>query len=72
MTKSRSVRPFVLKRIGKVEYEGNCAHDVPVLGLFAEQTQIDLKYRLEEPHVGTLVETDLMLPDVDNKNFRRR
>lgn len=31
--------------------------------------QIDFKHRLEKTHVGTLVQANLVFPDVDNKDF---
>ena len=42
-----------------------------VLGLLAEQHEVDLEDGLEEAHVGALVKADLMLPEVDNENFGR-
>jgi hypothetical protein len=37
----------------------------------SEQTEIDLEHGLEKAHISTLVETNLMLPQVDDKDFRR-
>lgn len=33
--------------------------------------QVDLKDRLEQPHVGALVQADLVLPDVDDEHLAR-
>ena len=40
-----------------------------VLGLLAEESEVDLEDGLEEPHVGALVEADLVLPEVDDEDF---
>lgn len=34
--------------------------------VFQKQTEVDLKDGFEESHVGTLVQADLVFPDVDN------
>lgn len=40
--------------------------------VFEEQLQIHLKYCLQQTHVGTLVQTDLMFPDVDDQHLACR
>lgn len=40
-----------------------------LLLVLEEQLQVDLKNGLEKTHVGTLVQTDLVLPDIDDQNF---
>lgn len=40
-----------------------------VLVVLEEQLQVDLEDSLEQTHVGTLVQTDLVFPDVDNQNL---
>lgn len=37
--------------------------------LILEELQIDFKDSLEQSHVGTLIKTDLMLPQVENDDF---
>lgn len=44
--------------------------DLALLLRSEEQRKVDLKDRLEQPHVGTLVQSDLVLPDVDDQDFR--
>lgn len=34
-----------------------------------EESEVDLKDRLEQSHVGSLVETDLVLPNVDDEDL---
>jgi hypothetical protein len=46
--------------------------NVPVRGIFAEETEVDLEDGLEQSHVSTLVETDLVLPEIDDEYFRGR
>lgn len=41
-----------------------------VRGGFTEQAQVDLKHRLEQTHVRTLIQTNLVFPKVDNKHLR--
>jgi len=36
----------------------------------AKQLQVDLKHSLEQAHVGSIVKTDLVLPQVHNQDFR--
>ena len=43
--------------------------DLPIRSLLAEETEVDFEYSLEETHVGTLVETNLVFPQVDYKHF---
>lgn len=43
-----------------------------VLLVLQEQLQVDLKHSLEQTHVCALVQTDLVLPDVDNQDFTGR
>jgi hypothetical protein len=40
-----------------------------VLVVLEEQLQVDLEDGLEQAHVGTLVQTDLVFPDVDNQDL---
>jgi hypothetical protein len=40
-----------------------------VLVVLEEQLQVDLEDGLEQTHVGTLVQTDLVFPDVDNQDL---
>lgn len=59
-----------------------CARDVSlvaypgyqrdILLVLEEQLQVDLEHRLEQPHVCTLVQADLVLPDVHNQDLARR
>ena len=41
----------------------------PVCGLLAEQAEVDLKYSLEQTHIGALVESNLMFPQVDKEHL---
>jgi hypothetical protein len=43
-----------------------------VLAVFDEQLQVDFKNGLEKAHVGALVQTNLVFPDVDNEDFAGR
>jgi hypothetical protein len=43
---------------------------VPVHSLLSEKAKIDLKHGLEETHIGTLIKTDLVLPEVDDQDLR--
>jgi hypothetical protein len=40
-----------------------------VLVVLEEQLQVDLEDGLEQAHVGTLVQTNLVFPDVDNQDL---
>jgi hypothetical protein len=44
---------------------------VHTLAVLDEQLQVDLKDRLQQAHVGALVQADLVLPDVDNQDLAR-
>lgn len=44
---------------------------IPIHLLLAEQTQVDLEHRLQQTHVSTLVQADLVLPHVHNQDLRR-
>src|SRR4051812_12250489 len=46
-------------------------HKQNLLPVLQEQLQVDLKHSLEQAHVCALVQTNLVLPDVDNQNFAR-
>ena len=56
----------------------NCQHGVQrprmlyVLAVLDEQLQIDLKHRFQQAHVRALVQSNLVLPDVDNENLTCR
>jgi hypothetical protein len=75
MTNMSSVFSFPLSkrpsrvRTLRVKLQRSLDEDVRGLRL-AEQTEVDLEDRLEQAHVGTLVESDLVLPDVDEQNLR--
>ena len=43
---------------------------LPVWRLLPEQTQVHFEDGLEETHIRALVQTDLVLPEVDYQNFR--
>lgn len=43
---------------------------VRVRGIFTEEAEVDLEDRFEQSHVSTLVETDLVLPEIDDGDFR--
>jgi hypothetical protein len=43
-----------------------------VLFAFPKQPQVDLKNGLEEAHVGALIQSDLMLPQIDDKDLQDR
>ena len=43
-----------------------------VLAVLDEQLQVDLEHRLQQTHVRALVQSNLVLPDVDNEDFARR
>ena len=43
-----------------------------VLAVLDEQLQVDLEHRLQQTHVGALVQSNLVLPDVDNEDFTCR
>jgi hypothetical protein len=43
---------------------------LPFLLRTQEQPQVNLENRLQQPHVGALVKSDLMLPDVDDEDLR--
>ena len=70
MTKSKRVFWFVLTNSvnNEVGRRGR-SKDAPVGGGPTEQPQVNLKHRLEETHVRALVQTDLMLPQVDNEHL---
>lgn len=40
--------------------------------VFDKQLKIDFKHGLEQAHIGTLVQSDLVFPDVDNQDFAGR
>lgn len=40
-----------------------------ILLVLEEELEVDFKDGLQEPHVGTLVQTDLVLPDVDEQDL---
>lgn len=42
------------------------------LFIFQEELQVDLENSLQKPHIGALVQTDLVLPDIDNQNLACR
>ena len=42
-----------------------------VRGGFTEQAQVDLKHRLEQTHVRTLIQPNLVFPHVDDEHLRR-
>jgi hypothetical protein len=42
-----------------------------VLAVFDEELQIDFEDGLEQAHVGTLVQSDLVFPDVDDEDLAR-
>jgi len=46
--------------------------NVPVRGIFAKEAKINLEDGLEQSHVGALVKTALVLPEVDDEYFRGR
>jgi hypothetical protein len=70
MTKKRSDRGVELwkKKVRrlKTKTKSRC---VFVLVVLEEQLQVDLEDGLEQTHVGTLVQTDLVFPDVDNQDL---
>ena len=43
----------------------------PIRRLLTEQSQVNFEYSLEKPHVGSLVQANLVLPDIYNKDFGR-
>jgi hypothetical protein len=42
-----------------------------VLAVFDEELQVDFEDGLEQAHVGTLVQSDLVFPDVDDEDLAR-
>jgi hypothetical protein len=42
-----------------------------ILLVLQEQLQVDLKDSLQQSHVGSLVQSNLMFPDVDNEDLTR-
>lgn len=40
-----------------------------LLFIFQKQLQVDFKHRLEQAHVGSLVQANLVFPDVDQENL---
>ena len=46
--------------------------NVPVRGIFTEEAEVDLEDRFEQSHVSTLIKTDLVLPEIDDEDFRGR
>ena len=42
-----------------------------VLSQLSKQPKVHLKHHLEEPHVGDLVQSDLVLPQVDQEHLGR-
>jgi hypothetical protein len=53
------------------EWKLEPVENIPIWCFLSEETEIDLEYSLEQAHVGTLVQTNLVLPEVDNKDFGR-
>lgn len=50
-----------------------CSHQVLHLPTVAsKQLEVDLKDSLEKTHVGSVVQTDLVFPQVHNQNLRSR
>lgn len=43
---------------------------IPVSGLLAEETEVHLEDGLEQTHVSALIQSNLVFPQVDNKNLR--
>ena len=50
---------------------GTCMHHTAssLLLVLEEELQVDLEDSLEQPHVGSLVQADLMLPDVEDQDL---
>ena len=70
MTKKRRDRGLVLLGVSRRKMKEE--DEVYTLGVLDEQLQVDLEHGLEQPHVCTLVQADLVLPDVDNQYLARR
>ena len=51
-----------------MKYAAMMSH-TPLLRPLAEESEVHLEHGLEETHVGALVQTNLMLPQVDNEHF---
>ena len=47
----------------------HATYNLPVRCLLPEETQINFEHGLQQTHVGSLVETDLVLPNVHDENF---
>lgn len=43
-----------------------------LLGVLDKELQVDLEHSLEQAHIRTLVQADLMLPDIDDQDLARR
>jgi hypothetical protein len=41
-------------------------HKRNILFVFQEELEVDLKDSLQQSHVGTLVQANLVFPDIDN------
>ena len=74
MTNSKRVRWLELRCVASSALREAGRYDrehIPVLRLLPEEAEIDLENGLQQAHVGTLVQTDLVLPQVNQKDFGR-
>ena len=49
---------------------GDEDQDSPVCSRLAKQPQVDLKHRLEQAHIRSLIQADLMFPQIDKEYLR--
>lgn len=69
MTKNRRDLGIVLYRVSRASSLGERFY---ALAVFDKQLQVDFEDGLQQTHVRTLVQPDLVLPDVDDEDLTRR